>query len=339
MATINEEQVTPSAAEPATPLRTKVVDAVFRRREASILLVTAVLVGYFASVNSAFLTEGNIQVLSNYTYTIAIIALGQVMLLVCGQLDLSAGHVFALTPFFLLFLVEAGLPIVVAIVPALVGASLVGLLNGLITVWLGVHPFITTLGTAFALQGTTLIIADGRPQTPPREGIQVEIFGGFPFVGIMWAIGLTVVMYIVLTHTRWGVYTFATGGNPHGAREAGVPIDRIKIGNFMISSTLAGFAGILEGIRISSFDPLGGGFQTMFFAIAGAVIGGTALAGGSGTIIGAFLGALFLGVLRDGFIIEGVSSYQFYVVLGVAILISMILNVRLSRLRKGVMLS
>ncbi|NIU06138.1 MAG: ABC transporter permease, partial [Gammaproteobacteria bacterium] len=82
-------------------------------------------------------------------------------------------------------------------------------------------------------------------------------------------------------------------GNPLGAREAGVPTDRIKIGNFMICSALAGFAGIMEGYRISSFDPLSGGFNTMFFGIAAAVIGGTALAGGSGTIIGGFLGALF----------------------------------------------
>ena len=339
MATVNKEEIS-QAAEPVTPLGIRVVDVIFRRREASILLVTLALVVYFASVNSAFLTEGNMRVVANFTYPVALVALGQVMLLICGQLDLSAGHVFAITPFFLLFLVEAGVPLAVAVVPALVGASGVGLLNGLITVRLGVHPFITTLGMAFALQGSTLIIADGRPQTPPREGIQVEIFGGFPFVGIMWAIGLTVVMHIVLTNTRWGIYTFATGGNPLGAREAGVPTDRIKIGNFMICSTLAGFAGILEGIRITSFDPLGGGFESpMFYAIAGAVIGGTALAGGSGTIIGGFLGALFLGVLQDGFRLEGISSYQFFVVLGVAIIISMILNVRLSRLRKGVMLS
>jgi simple sugar transport system permease protein len=326
---------------PTRALGPRIVDVIFRRREASILLVTLALFVYFSSVNSAFLSEANMRVVSHFTYPIAIVALGEVMLLVCGQLDLSAGHVFALAPFVVLFLVEAGLPLTIGVIGGVVAAAGVGLANGLITVRLGVHPLITTLGMAFALQGSTLIIANGRPQTPPGlGGVESEIFGRFPFVGIMWAIGLTAVMYVVLTNTRWGIYTFATGGNPLGAREAGVPTGRIKIGNFILCSALAGFAGILEGYRISSFDPLSGGFQNpMFFAIAAAVIGGTALAGGSGTVIGAFLGALFIGVLRDGLTIEGISSYQLFIYLGVAIIISMVLNVWLSRLRRGAILS
>ncbi len=335
-----KERDSARAAASARALGPRVVDVIFRRREASILLVTLALVVYFASVNSSFFTVSNMRVVSHFTYPIAIIAIGEVMLLVCGQLDLSAGHVFALAPFVVLFLVEAGVPVTIGVVVGVVAASGVGLVNGLITVRLGVHPFITTLGMAFILQGSTLIIANGRPQTPPALGsVESEIFGRFPFVGIMWTVGITAVMYVVLTNTRWGIYTFATGGNPLGAREAGVPTDRIKIGNFMICSALAGFAGILEGYRISSFDPLSGGFNTMFFGIAAAVIGGTALAGGSGTIIGGFLGALFIGVLRDGFTIEGISAFQLFIYLGVAIILSMILNVWLSRRRRGALLS
>jgi simple sugar transport system permease protein len=323
----------------ARALGPRVVDVIFRRREASILLVTLAVFVYFAAINSAFLTEANLRVVSHITYPIAIIAIGEVMLLVCGQLDLSAGQVFALAPFVVLFLVEAGVPVTIGVIVGVVAASGVGLVNGLITVKLGVHPFITTLGVAFALQGSTLIIANGRPHTPPLEGVEPQIFGRFPFVGIMWAIGLTVLMYIVLTNTRWGIYTFATGGNPLGAREAGVPTDRIKIGNFMICSALAGFAGILDGYRISAFNPLGGGFEIMFFGIAAAVIGGTALAGGSGTIIGAFIGALFIAVLRNGFTLEGISSFQVFIYLGVAIILSMVLNVWLSGRRRGAILT
>lgn len=324
----------------ARALGPRVVDVIFRRRETSILLVTLVVFVYFAAINPNFLTEANLRVVSHFTYPIALIAIGEVMLLVCGQLDLSAGHVFAIAPFVVLFLVEAGLPVTIGVIVAVVAASGIGLVNGLITVKLGVHPFITTLGMAFALQGSTLIIADGRPQRPPGlEGVEAEIFGRFPFVGIMWTVGLTVVMYIVLTNTRWGIYTFATGGNLLGATEAGVPTDRIKIGNFMICSALAGFAGVLEGYRISSFDPLSGGFNTMFFGIAAAVIGGTALAGGSGTIIGGFIGALFIGVLQNGFTLEGISSFQVFIYLGVAIILSMVLNVWLSRRRRGAILT
>lgn len=337
MTSVRKDEATQVAA-PSRSVASRVVDVAFRRREASIVLVTITLVIYFASVNSAFLTEANVRVISHFTYIVAIIAVGQVMLLICGELDLSAGHVYALTPFVMLFAMDAGAPMTLAIVVALAVASGVGFVNGFVTVRFGLPSFITTLGMAFLLNGLTLIISGGFPKPAPREGIQVAIFGGFPFVGIMWALVITMVMHTVLTNTRWGVYTFATGGNPIGAREAGVPTHRIKIGNFMITATLAGFAGVLESTRVASIDPLSGGFNVMFMAIAAAVIGGTALAGGSGTIIGGFLGALFLAVLRDGFTIEGISAFHFNVILGAAIIVSMVLNARLSRLRRGAVL-
>ena len=141
---------------------------------------------------------------------------------------------------------------------ALVGAALVGLINGVITVTTGVPSFITTLGMLFFLNGLTLTISDGFPKPAPRGGF-AEWLGGADFSGFWWAVGFTVVLHIVLTNTRWGVYTVATGGNPVGAREAGVQTKRIKVGNFMLAAALAGFSGISEGIRINSFDPLAGG--------------------------------------------------------------------------------
>jgi simple sugar transport system permease protein len=338
MTSVRNEESTRQTA-PSRSVASRVTDIVFGRREASIALVTLALVIYFTSVNSAFLTEPNLRVVSHFTYVVAIIAVGQVMLLICGEIDLSAGHVYALTPFLMLYMMDAGVPMTFAVLAALVVASGIGFVNGFITIKFGVPSFIATLGMAFLLNGLTLIFSGGFPKPAPREGVQVEIFGGFPFVGIMWALAITAVMHTVLTNTRWGVYTFSTGGNPIGAREAGVPTPRIKIGNFMLTSTLAGIAGVLESTRVASIDPLAGGFNLMFFAVASAVIGGTALAGGSGTIIGGFLGALFLAVLRDGFTIEGISAFTFNVILGAAIIVSMILNVRLARLRKGATLT
>ena len=115
--------------------------------------------------------------------------------------------------------------------------------------------------------------------------------------------------------------------------EVGIKIGRIKIGNFVICSVLGGLAGTLDTFRIGSIDPLAGGTEIMFMAIASAVIGGTLLTGGSGTIIGAFLGAAVLGILKDGFTLSGVSAYTFNMILGGAILITMLINVHLSRLR------
>jgi simple sugar transport system permease protein len=144
-----------------------------------------------------------------------------------------------------------------------------------------------------------------------------------------------VLFQLVLSRTRWGLHTVATGGNMHGAAEAGVKTHRIKIGNFMITSVLGALTGILEAFRINSIEPLAGGSGIMFAAVAAAVIGGTALAGGSGTIVGALLGALVLGILRDGFNLLGISADRFDLILGMAILIAMVLNVYLGRLRSG----
>ena len=144
-----------------------------------------------------------------------------------------------------------------------------------------------------------------------------------------------VVVQVILSFTRWGKHTVATGGNLLGASEAGVNVSRVKIGNFMLASTLAGLAGILEAFRINSIDPLAGGTTIMFSAVAGAVIGGTALAGGLGTVVGAFLGVLALSILNDGFTLLGVSAFTYDIILGIAILIAMILNVRLSIWREA----
>lgn len=317
------------------PLAGRISNAVLRRRETSIALVALALIVYFGAINPAFTTVPNARVIAQFTAAVAIIAAGEVMLLICGEIDLSAGHVYALTPFVMLFAMDTGLPMLAAVPVALVVAGMVGVANGVITVRFGLPSFITTLGMLFLLNGTTLIVSGGFPKPAPREGAAVGVLGGLPFSGMVWALIVAAVMHVVLSNTRWGVHTFATGGNPVGAREAGVPTSRIKVGNFVITSGLAGFAGILESTRVASVDPLAGGADLMFAAVAAAVIGGTALAGGSGTIIGGLLGALVLGVLRDGFTIQGINAFTFNVILGAAIIISMILNMRLARLRRG----
>lgn len=306
-----------------------------RLRELSVLLVALALAVYFAVSNPAFLSIQNAAVIAAFTASAAIIAAGEVMLLVSGELDLSVGMTFALVPFILLWAMDWGAPFVVALLVALAGAALVGLLNGVVTVGLGVHSFITTLGTLFLIHGVTLIVSGSFPKPAPSEGVAVQVFGGWPWSQILWAVGIAIVMQTILTGTRWGTYTIATGGNPIGASEAGIRIRAIKVRNFVVCAMLGGFAGIIEGIHVTkSFDPNAGGNELMFTAIAAAVIGGTALAGGSGTVIGAFLGALVLGILRNGFTLQGISANTYFVILGVAIIASMVLNTQLSRFRR-----
>lgn len=310
----------------------RTLDLISRRKEASIAFVLVVLFAYFGASTPDFLGTDNLRVIGQFTAAVAILAVGEVMLLISGEIDLSLGNIYGMTPFLMWFGTEWGFPLPLAVVFGLLGAAAVGAINGILTVTTGVPSFITTLGMLFFLNGFTLTISDGFPKPAPVGGF-ADVLGGARFSGFIWAVVITVIVHVILASTRWGVHTVATGGNPIGAREAGVPTRRIKIGNFMLAAVLAGFAGISEAIRVDSIDPLAGGPDFTFLAVASAVIGGTALAGGSGTVIGAFLGALFLGVLRDGLTIKGVSSFTYSMVLGIAILLSMILNSAANRLR------
>jgi simple sugar transport system permease protein len=176
-------------------------------------------------------------------------------------------------------------------------------------------------------------LTDGFPKPTPEESTLTNALGG-EWAGIVWALIIVALMHMLLTRTRWGLHTFATGGNLVGAQEAGVKVARVKIGNFMVCSLLGGFAGLIDALRIESIDPLAGGPNIMFAAVSAAVIGGTALAGGVGTIIGAFFGTVVLSILQNGFSLQGVDAYTYNIILGIAILIAMTANVYVGRLRR-----
>jgi len=315
------------------PLAARIGRLVLRWREASILVAGLLLALYFQSTNSAFLSNDNLANLVDYTATTAIIAAGEAMVLVAGELDLSVGMVYALAPFIMYFAAAAGVPMWLAVLAALVAAGLVGVINAAITLLLDVPAFVTTLGTLFLINGFTLTISGGFPVQPKAGAAFMAVFGGDVWARLAWAMVVAGVLQFVLRKTRFGLHTIAAGGNLIGAAEVGVRVNGVKARNFILCSALGGFAGIIDAFRIGSIDPLAGGSEIMFAAIAAAVIGGTLLTGGSGTIIGAFLGALVLGILKDGFTLSGVSAFTFDMILGGAILVTMAVNVRLTRLR------
>ncbi len=312
----------------------RLLGGLVRLREVSILIVLVGLAIYFQTANGAFLSQQNILSLAQFAVPYVVIASALCLLLICGEIDLSVGQSFAFAPIVMylaydkLFLV---LPL--AVLVGLLGVALVWLVNGVITVYLGVSSLITTLGMFFLLAGLNVTLTGGFPATTPDTNLITQALGEYAWSGAIWALIVVAVLQLVLSRTRWGLHTYATGGNPLGSREAGVSIARIKIGNFILCAVLGGLVGIIESFRINSIDPLAGGPDIVLLCIASAVIGGTALLGGVGTVTGAFLGALVLTILRNGFTLQGISAYTFNIILGIAILVAMILNVYVARLR------
>ncbi len=318
-------------------LARRAADEFLRRREASILLVAIGLAAYFQVAKPVFLSRGNLVTLSQYVAPVAIIAAGEVLLLVSGEIDLSVGSVYTLAPFLMHYAIDYyHSPAIPAILLVLLVGALIGLINGLVTVALRVPSFVTTLGTLFAINGITLLTSHAYPAEIPASAAGIgRWLGRADWSELTWAVLIVALFHTVLTSTRWGLHTIAVGGNLVGASEAGVRVGRVKVANFMITSTLGALVGMLEAFRVNTIDPSAGGTEIMFAAVAASVIGGTALAGGSGTIIGAFIGALVLGTLRDGFNLIGISAEAFDLILGIAILGAMISNVHLARLRRA----
>jgi len=303
------------------------------RPEASVIVVSAALVLYFEVANANFVTGDNIETLSQFVAAPVIIACGEIMLLICREIDLSVGQVFALAPFVMGAGQAAGLPIIAAMVLALAVSALIGLLIGIVTIGLSVPSFITTLGAFFLINGITLTISRGFPANVPVGTDLAGFMGAWGYAEIVWALAIVAVMHVVLRHTRWGLHTVAIGGNIIASAEAGIRINRIKIGNFVLTSTLGGFTGLMEAFRVGSADPLAGGSNIMFLGVASGVIGGTAIAGGAGTIVGGLVGGIMLGVLQDGFTLQGINAFMFNIIIGAAILIAMVANIHLARWR------
>ena len=334
---------TGSDTERRAGLGRRVVVSFIRRREASILVIAAALFVVFSFLNSAFYSPDAIRTMGDFAAPISLIAAGEVMVLICGEIDLSVGMVFALSP-IIMFLVSApppdgaGLPIWLGVILGLVTAAAVGVVNGILTTVLRLPSFVATLGMLFFLNGINLIALKGFQVLTPG-GHTFRLIGGNYIPQLLfsaeffWAIGAVLVVQFILSRTRWGLHTIAVGGNMIGASEAGVNVNLVKIGNFVIATTLAGLAGILDSVRITSILPLQGGTGIMFQAVAAAVIGGTVLIGGAGTVIGGFVGVVVLAVLNIGFNIVGVSAFYFDLIIGLAILGSMIANIQLGRLK------
>jgi simple sugar transport system permease protein len=313
--------------------------AVARPEFGPFVLLVVELVGFWA-INPDFLSGQNISNTLAFTVELGLIALTMTLLMTSGEFDLSVGSLFGFSPVLMWTLFNGGLTSLgVAFAIAMVVAALIGLVNGWFVTKLKIPSFLVTLGMLLVVRGTALFITDGFPQrtwSASGQWLAQALVGDFyvggfrVYMSLFWFIAAAIALSYVLTETKVGNWILATGGNPDAARARGVNVNATKVALFVLCAVMASLAGVISSIRTSAANPNSGtGYELEVIAMV--VIGGTALTGGRGTIIGTVLGIFILRVMRNGIVLIGVPGLAYNIFIGAIILGMMALHSGLER--------
>lgn len=287
----------------------------------SILSGLVLLSLIFGFMSDKFFSVDNLLTVALQSAIIAIIAIGQTYVIITTGIDLSIGSNIALAGIIAAIIMTNGFSVPIAVVGGLLAGCLVGLINGLITVYGNITPFIVTLGTMSIVRGTSLVITKGIPVTDLPASFTTIGTGsvvGIPIPAIIMLV-LVGIFGFVLAKTKLGRYTYAIGSNFEAARLSGINTKRTLISIYIISGFLAACAGLILAARVVSAQPTAGtGYE--LDAVAASVIGGASLLGGEGMILGTFIGALVIGVLRNGLNLINVSAFWQQIVIGAVII-------------------
>lgn len=315
------------------------------------LIVLVLLIIVFSLISSDYLTQSNLISMTKHVSVNAILAIGVTFVILTGGIDLSVGSIAGLASMVAGFLLYRGLPafggviwfsvIMVILLSILVGAG-VGAVNGVIITKFGVAPFIATLGMLYVARGFAQIMSNGGTfpdlaGTPEHGNQGFRVLGVDSWLGIPVSVWIMIVVaalaIVVTTRTPFGRQVFAVGGNERAAVLSGIPTTRILISVYVISGACAALAGLLLTSELQAAYPDTATTYELN-AIAAAVLGGTALAGGRGTIIGTVMGAFVIGFLSDGLVLVGVSTFWQSVVKGAVIVLAVITEQAQQRLQK-----
>jgi ribose transport system permease protein len=282
------------------------------------------LLAFFSVISEPFRTTENFTSILVATAVNGVLAMGATFVIITGGIDLSVGTTMTLCSVLMgLVVADAGLPLWLGIPAALAGGALVGMVNGILIAKLKLPPFIATLGMLNVSRGLAQILSDVKPVYFDRHPEFYDLFMGKPILGIPNVVfvmfGAGILASLVLTRTILGRYTFALGSNEEATRLSGVNVDAWKIAVYSVAGLFAGLGGILIAARMNSAQPsVGMGYE--LDAIAAAVIGGTSLSGGVGSIAGTVIGALIISTLGIGLSIIGVPDQWKLVVTGLVII-------------------
>ena len=303
------------------------------------LVLLIIEIAVFTAWSPAFVSPGNISNLLAFTPELGMITLGMTLLMTAGEFDLSVGSVFGFAPIIMWTVYNTHTAsLEVGFLAAMAIAAVIGYINGWMVTRLKIPSFLVTLGMLLVVRGTALYITDGFPQgTWTSESMLMKIIvGQFPvgdlkiYASLLWFILFSVILGYVLTESKAGNWIQAAGGNDQAARARGVKVSLTKIALFVLTAVISAYAGITSSIRVSAANPNSGtGYELEVIAMV--VIGGTALTGGRGTIIGTVIGVLILRLMRNGIVLVGVPGLAYNIFIGGIILGMMALHAWLER--------
>ncbi len=307
---------------------------------AGLALLVILLVVFQIKSNGILLSVENIRGVMGLLPEMALVAIGVTILMICGEFDLSVGSVFALMPMSIAVMLNAGVPFPLALLIGLAICALIGFINGYITLQFAIPSFITTLGMLFIARSLTIVISGGFPPLLP-DNLPTWLFTDYIWQGailrmsFVWFVVIAALAAALLSLTNFGNWIRATGGFNEAAASMGIPVKRVKIICFMLCSMLAGFAGLLQVLRLGSPLPsIGEGLELQ--AVAAAVIGGTALAGGIGTVFGAIIGTLLIRTIDNGLVLSRVDANWFKFAIGLLTMFAVIANAWMARISRKI---
>lgn len=305
-------------------------------------IVLALLVIFFSCVTPTFLTANSLLLVSKHVALYGILGIGMTYIIITGGIDLSVGAIVGLSGMIAGGLINEGItmfgykaylsvPLVVLV--TIIGGGLIGLVNGLIITRFNVAPFIATLGMMYVARGFAMLRSNGAtfPNIVGKEALGntgFQVLGGnllgIPIGAIILAI-IAIVAGIILKKTPLGWHIFSIGGNEKAAKLSGVKVDKVKIFVYIFSGACAAMVGLITAAQLVAAHPASGESWEMN-AIAAAVLGGTSMAGGIGTIGGTIVGAFVIGVINDGMVMCGVSEFWQMVIKGLVIVLAVIID-------------
>lgn len=305
-----------------------------RARRFGTVIGLMVLCAVLWALTPHFLTVSNLLNIAQQTSINAIVAAGMTFVIISGGIDLSVGSIVALSGVVLGTLLHDGQPAAVAIPGALLVGVTAGMLNGLLISVGGLPPFIATLGMMSVARGAALVFTEGRPVSGFDGGFRWLATGNAGPIPapIVVMVAVYAAAHVVLTRTTFGRYVYAIGGNEEATRLSGVSVRFHKTAIYCVAGLTSGIAAVVLTARLNSAQPIAGMMYELD-AIAAAVIGGTSLMGGEGSLGGTLVGALIMGVLRNGLNLLGVSSFVQQIVIGAVIVGAVLVDTLLKRNR------